>query len=149
MALALVTRTNGDADGSPTAVRARIRIHLHEPGSLDDAELELPVIRPGVGEDLDTTEQRAEIADQDARGLPVVPLGAVDLDVGAESLRAQIARSAPDVRGAAEPVLEVVGVADHAGVEAGARHHGEALTLEAADVEPPRRAAEPDRHRAP
>ena len=60
------------------------------------------------------------------------------------ALRAQVARPAPQVRRAADPLLEVVGVADHRRVEPGAGHHGEALLAEAADVEPPAIAAQPD-----
>ena len=43
----------------------------------------------------------------------------------------------PDVRGAAEPLLQpaVAGVADHRGVEARAGHDREALAVEASDVE--------------
>src|SRR4029079_16592845 len=44
-------------------------------------------------------------------------------------------------------VLEVVGVADHRGVEADARHDAEALAGEPADVEAAALAAQPDRDR--
>ena len=63
-----------------------------------------------------------------------------------ERLRAQVLATRPDVGDAAEPVLQAaVGVADHRGVEAGARHHGEPLAVEAADVELAALAAQSDR----
>ena len=72
---------------------------------------------------------------------------AVDADLRLEHLGGEVLRAAPQVRDAADLVLEVVGVADHRGVEADAGHDGEALAGEAADVEAPARAAQPDRDR--
>ena len=72
-------------------------------------------------------------------------VGPVDGDLRLERLLPQAARPAPQVGRAADALLEVVGAADHRRVEADAGHHREALVLEPADVEPPARAAQPDR----
>ena len=58
-----------------------------------------------------------------------------------ERLRAQVLRARPDVGEPAEAVLQAaVGVADHARVEAGAGHHGEALAVDPPDVDAARAA---------
>ena len=65
---------------------------------------------------------------------------------GAERLRAEVLGPAPDVRDASEPVLQpAVRVPDHRRVEACAGHDGEALAVEAADVELAALAAQADR----
>ena len=70
----------------------------------------------------------------------LVPVLAVDLDRRLEGLRAEVLRRRPDVREAAEAVLQSsVGLADHPGVEAGSGHHGEPLAVDLADVQRARR----------
>ena len=58
-----------------------------------------------------------------------------------------MARAAEEVGDAADALLEVVGVADHLRVEAGAGHDGEAFLLEAPDVDLARPPVQPDLHR--
>ena len=58
----------------------------------------------------------------------------------------QLRGPAEHVGRAAEAVLEVVGALDHRRVEAGPGHHGEALAVEAADVEPAAVAVQRDLH---
>lgn len=59
-------------------------------------------------------------------------------------LDAQVLRSAEDVCGPPDAVLEAAGIADHRGVEAGTRHDREPLAGEAAEVELVARAVEAD-----
>src|SRR5262249_50301192 len=113
---------------------------------VDNADLETTVLRTRVLERLDTREQVADVADEDAARLAGVPGCSVDGDRPPERPGAQGVRARPDIRGAAEPVLEpAVGFADHRSVEAGAGHDPEALTVEAADVELAALAPQPDR----
>ena len=95
---------------------------LHEAVGGADAELEAPVVGLGVGEHLDAAEQLSDVADEDAGRAALERLGAVDVDRRLERLLAQVARAADDGGGAADAVLEVVGVADHLRVEADAGH---------------------------
>ena len=58
---------------------------------------------------------------------------------------AQVSCSRPDVCDPSERVFErAVGAVDHSGVESDAGHHGEALAVHGADVDPPAYAGEPD-----
>ena len=110
-----------------------------------DTQLEHPVVGSRTLERLDSGEEVADVAEQDAARLALVPADAVDLDLGVERLQAQVLRSAPDVGDASDPVLESARVPDHRGVETGSGHHREPLAVEAADVEATAFATEPER----
>ena len=103
---AFVVCANGDLLGVPTAARASMRPHSSKPVGRDDAELELAVVGTRVLERLDPAEELADVAEQDAARLALVPADAVDLDLGAKRLRAQVLRPRPHVRDAAESLLE-------------------------------------------
>src|SRR6185503_11956696 len=112
-----------------------------------DAELEQAVVRTRVVEDLDSAEQRADVPDEDAARLALVPELAVHLDASLEGVAAQMLRSCPDVRDAAEAVLEpAVGILDHLRVESRSRHDRESLAVDLSDVELALRPVQPDVH---
>ena len=92
-------------------------------------------------------EELADVAEQDAARLALVPADAVHFDLGAKGLRAQVLRPRPHVGHATEALLEtaVCRISNHRGVEARAGHDREALAVEAADVEAAALAAKPDR----
>src|SRR5262245_24988686 len=128
---------------------ARDRSHpVCDAFGVDDPELEPPVVRAGVPEHLETTEQASDVPEENATRVSCVPRHAVDLDLRLERLGAEVLGTGPDVGGAAEPILErSVRLLDHRCVEAGAGHDREALTVETPHVECAPLATETDRHR--
>jgi hypothetical protein len=144
---AFVDRTKGDLFGSPTAVRATVRGELDRPLRGHDAQVEQAVVERRIVEHLDAAEQVADVAEQDAAGGPVVPRRSVDADLRLERLGVDGAHTAQHTRSPAEAILEVVGGADHRGVEAGAGHRRETLAVEAPDVDLPAVAAQSDANR--
>ena len=109
------------------------------------AELEQAVLRRGAVERLHPAEERADVADEQAARVALVPEVAVHLDARLERLDTQILGCRPDVREAPVAVLRAaVGVADHAGVETRAGHDREVLAVHLPQVELPLLAREPD-----
>ena len=104
----------------------------------DDRDVEPAVVGRGIGEHLDASEERADVAGEHAARRSVVPGHTVDLDRRVEGRSAHAPGARPDVGRPAEPVLEAaVGAADHVGVEARAGHDGEPLAVHARDVDRP------------
>ena len=130
--------------------RARQSSHpVGDAVGVDDAELEPAVVRARVLEHLDTAEEAADVAEEDAARSSGVPRRPVDLDLRLERLRPEVLRAAPDIGDPSEPILELaVGLLDHRRVEAGAGHDGEPLAVEPADVELAPFPVEADRDRA-
>ena len=146
---AFVVCANGDLLAVPTAARAIIRPHSTRPSAVTTPSSSTPVVGARVLERLDATEELADIAEQDAARLAVVPARRRRRRSWRGRASPQVLRARPDVGDAAEAVLQpaVAGVPDHRGVEARARHDGEALAVEAADVEPAVGPCRPDRRR--
>ena len=109
------------------------------------AELELPVLGGRALERLDPAEERADVADEQAARVVLVPEVAVHLDARLERLDAEVLGCGPDVCEASEAVLRpAVGVADHAGVETRPGHDREVLAVHLPEVELPLLSREPD-----
>src|SRR5689334_8093530 len=114
------------------------------------AELEPAVVRASVLEHLDTAEEAADVAEEDAARGSGVPGCPVHLDLRLERLRPEVLRAAPDIGDPSEAILELaVGLLDHRGVEAGAGHDREALAVEPADIELAPFSVQADRHSTP
>ena len=111
------------------------------------ADLEQPVLGRRAVERLHPTEERADVADEQAARVALVPEVAVHLDARLEGLDPQVLGGSPDVREAPVAILRAaVGVADHARVETCARHDREVLAVHLPQVELPLPAVEPDVH---
>src|SRR4029079_11194203 len=106
----LAGRVRGQAPQHPTPFDESVSGH--------HCNVELAVVGPRVLEHLHATEELAEVAQQDAAGLPLVPGDAVNLDPRLERLLAQTRRRRPDIRCSAEAVLEISATraANHRGV---------------------------------
>ena len=144
---AFVVCANGDLLAVPDGRACDHAAPLEEPLGCHDTHLELPVVGTRIFEHLDPAEELADVAEQDAARLALVPADAVHLDLGAKRLRTQVLRPRPHVGNATEALLEtaVCRISNHRGVEARAGHDREALAVEASDVEAAALAAQPDR----
>ncbi len=111
-----------------------------------DAELEHAVVGLRVVEEVDTAEDPADVADEHARRDVVEPGRAVNLDLRPDRRGAELLRAGPEVRDAADGVLQpAVRLLQHLRVEPGACHDGEVLAVDRADVERPPGVAQSDR----
>ena len=77
---AFVTWTNGDFAVEPTAVRATVRAHWPSPSAFVTPTSSRPSSGLRVVEGLDAAEERADVPEQDAARLALVPELVVDLD---------------------------------------------------------------------
>jgi hypothetical protein len=111
-------------------------------------QLEAPVIRLRLREGLDSAEYLADVRGQHARHLAREEALAVYLHGRLRTAGGQVLDPGDDVGGLTQPVLRTpVGVGDHPGVEARARHHHEALAVDRPCVQPTPVAVQPDLHR--
>ena len=111
----------------------------------EDADIELSIVEPGIGKDVDATEDPPDVADQHAHRSSLEPRLAVDVDRHVGARGAEVACCGLDVGDPSETLLgTVIGIADHQGVEPRASHHGERLTVDDADIDPPRDAVQGD-----
>ena len=103
----------------------------------DDAHLEQSVVGRRNGERDDAAGQDAELTQEHTAGVTAELLLPVNLDAHIARLHSRGTRTGPHVRETSEVIFEtVVGEVHHGGVKAHARHHGEPLTVEDADVQP-------------
>ena len=145
MRSAFVAWTNGDcADRADRGASDRAR-PLPEALGVRHAELEQPVLGRRAVEGLHPAEERADVADEQAARVALVPEVAVHLDARLEGLDPEVLGGRPDVREAPVAILRAaVGVADHARVETRACHDREVLAVHLPQVELPLPAVEPD-----
>ena len=143
--LAFVVCTNFDRSARPDRGAHQRAGPLGHAVRSNHPELEQAVVGARVVEDLDTAEDLADVAGEDAAAVAVEPTSAVDVDRGPEGLQPEVLRARPEVRGPAVPLLEVtIGVVDHQRVEAGASQHGEAFAVDPPDVDRPPITVQPD-----
>jgi hypothetical protein len=121
------------------------------PGPLDRVpgrhhpELEAPVIRLRLREGLDSAQYLPDVRGQHARHLAGEEALAIYLHGRLRRAGREVPDPGDDVGGATQLVLRApVGVGDHPGVKARARHHHEALAVDRARVQPTPVAVQPD-----
>ena len=111
-------------------------------------ELEAPVIRLRLREGLDPAQYLADVRGQHARHLAGEEALAVHLHGRLGRAGREVPDPGDDVGGATQLVLRApVGVGDHPGVEARARHHHEALAVDRSRVQPSPVPVQSDLHR--
>src|ERR1039457_5260620 len=102
----------------------------------DHAELKEPVVRPCPAEGLDTAEDLADIAHQDARKPALEESPAVHRDGRLRPASAEVPGTGVEIGGAAETVLHpAVGSLDHPGIEPCAGHDREVLAVHRSGVQ--------------
>jgi hypothetical protein len=131
-------------DGKPT----------EGPGPLDRVpgrhhpQLEAPVVRLRLREGLDPAEYLPDVRGQHARHLAGEEALAVYLHGRLRRADREVPDPGDDVGGTTQLVLRApVGVRDHPGVKARARHHHEALAVDRSGVQPSPVPVQPDLHR--
>ncbi len=112
------------------------------PARVEEHDLHPAAVRPCPRQQFQAGLERADVADDHHPGPPPDPAAPVEAEGQAHAGVAQVPGRRQGVGGPAQVGLEGRGrVADHGGVESGARHHGEpgrweAVALDPADVDP-------------